>query len=86
MLLGSILRGTGLASTRAGTLAVLIPVVGYVSVAKKNPAGNLKMPQTIIYLDEELSKKLEDFCDKNKLSSKNDGIIRLIKIGLKVKQ
>jgi len=43
------------------------------------------MPQAIIYLDEELDKKVKDYSEKNKVS-KHDGVLRLIKLGLKAKE
>lgn len=43
------------------------------------------MPQSIVYLDEDLDKKINDFSKKNNLG-KPDTIIKLIKLGLKVKE
>lgn len=43
------------------------------------------MPQTIVYLDEELDKEVITFSKENALG-KPDSIIRLIKLGLKVKE
>jgi len=42
------------------------------------------MPQTIIYLDEFLDKEVKEYSEKHKIT-KQDGVIRLIKLGLKVK-
>ena len=40
------------------------------------------MPQIIIYLEEKLDEKAKQYANNNKIS-KVDGILRLIKIGLK---
>jgi len=42
------------------------------------------MPQTIVYLDEQLDEEIKDYSKKKELG-KPDSIIRLIKLGLKVK-
>jgi hypothetical protein len=43
------------------------------------------MPQTLVYLDEELDKEVVEFSKKTNLG-KPDSIIRLIKLGLKAKE
>jgi len=42
------------------------------------------MPQMIIYLDEKLNKDVNKFSKKRQIA-KNDGVLRLIKLGLNVK-
>ncbi len=43
------------------------------------------MPQSIIYLEEKLDKEIKDYADKHKVT-KHDAVLRLIKLGLKVKE
>lgn len=43
------------------------------------------MPQTIIYLDEKLDEEVKDYADSHKVT-KHDAVLRLVKIGLKVKE
>ena len=39
----------------------------------------------IIYLDEKLDKEVKEFSEKKKIA-KNDGVLRLIKLGLTIKE